>query len=267
MSVILKKKGNLQYFCAEGIGASHCFTTRLGGVSQGFLSSMNIGTSRGDDPENVLKNYEILGNALGFDPHNAVLSRQVHSDIVRVVGKENRGAGLYTAHLEDCDALVTREKGLALVIFTADWTPILFWDPVTGAVGGAHAGWRGTAKAIAARTVETMTREFGSRPEDIRAAIGPNIGGCHFETNLDVPEAMRKAFGPEVEAFIRPRGEKFYLDLKQINAMVLRRAGVRHIEISDACTCCSPELFWSHRILGQNRGSEGAVIVCGEACE
>ena len=156
MAIILKKQGELQYYAAEGIRAPHCFTTRLGGVSTGYLSSMNIGTSRGDDLEKVRENYGILGKALGFDPHNAVLSRQVHSDIVRVVDESNRGAGLYTQHLDDCDSLITNEKGLALVIFTADCTPILFWDPVTGAVGGAHAGWRGTALSSAARTVEAM---------------------------------------------------------------------------------------------------------------
>ena len=267
MSVILKKQGDLAYFAAEGILTSHCFTTRLGGVSEGFLAGMNIGTSRGDSRENVLKNYEILGNALGFDPHRAVLSRQVHSETVRKVGAEEAGAGLYAPHLSDCDALITNEKGLALVIFTADCTPILFWDPVTGCVGAAHAGWRGTALAIAEKTVEAMCREFGAQPENIRAAIGPNIGKCHFETNADVPEAMEKAFGPEADAFIAAKGEKFHVDLKGINAMVLRNAGVRHVEISDACTCCRPELFWSHRVLGQQRGSQGAVIVCGEACK
>ena len=109
MSVILKKNGDLAYLQAEGIGASHCFTTRQGGVSKGFLSSMNIVTSRGDDRENVLENYRILGNALGFVPENLVLSRQVHSDIVRVVDRSHRGAGLFTDHLPDCDALITNE--------------------------------------------------------------------------------------------------------------------------------------------------------------
>ena len=156
-------------------------------------------------------------------------------------------------------------QGLFAVNSYNEPTPILFYDPVTGAVGAAHAGWRGTAKAIGARTVEAMAREYGSRPEDLRCAIGPNVGKCHFETNADVPEAMISAFGPEVQAYIEKKGEKFYLDLKQINAMVLRKAGVRHIEISDQCTMCSPELFWSHRITGQDRGSQGAVIVCREA--
>ena len=266
MSVILKTIGEFSCFEAEGISVPHCFTTRKGGVSRDHLSSMNIGTSRGDSRENVLKNYEILGNDLGFDPHRAVLSRQVHSDIVRVAGPADAGAGLYGDHLQDCDALVTNEKGLALVVFTADCTPILFWDPESGAVGAAHAGWRGTAKAIAARTVETMAKHFGARPENIRAAIGPNIGKCHFETGEDVPRAMKAAFGSEADPWIEAVGEKFHVDLKEINAMILRNAGVEHIEISDACTYCQPELFWSHRICGQQRGSQGAVIVCGEAC-
>ena len=264
MSVILKNKGSLSYYEAEGIGASHCFTTRLGGVSQGFLSSMNIGTSRGDSRENVLRNYEILGENLGFDVKNLVLSRQIHSDIVRVAEKKHRGAGLFADPMEDCDGLITREKGLALVIFTADCTPILFWDEKTGAVGAAHAGWRGTEKAIAARVVEEMGKHFGSSPDHIHAAIGPNIGACHFETREDVPKAMISAFGKEAEPFIRPAGEKFHVDLKGINAMILKNAGVRHIEVSDACTVCRQDLFWSHRIVGQQRGSQGALIVCGE---
>ena len=264
MSVILKNKGSFSYLEAEGIHASHCFTTRLGGVSQGFLSSMNIGTSRGDSRENVLKNYEILGENLGFDPHNAVLSHQTHTDIVRVVTGENRGAGLFANPLPECDGLVTNEKGLALTVFTADCTPILFWDPVTGAVGAAHAGWRGTQKAIAANMVKTMEENFGCRPQDIRAAIGPNIGLCHFETGEDVPQAMIAAFGKAAEPFIHPAGEKFHVDLKGINRMVLKNAGVSHIDVSDACTVCRQDLFWSHRIVGQQRGSQGALIVCGE---
>ena len=264
MSVVTKKIGELQYMAAEGIRASHGFTTRLGGVSTGSLSSLNIGTSRGDDPERVLENYRRLGSVLGFAPENLVLSRQVHGDTVHVVTERDRGAGLFAPHLEDCDALVTNVPGLALVIFTADCTPILFYDPVTGSVGGAHAGWRGTALSIAARTVETMEREYGAKPENIRAAIGPNIGKCHFETNADVPEAMLAAFGPEAQSYITPRGKKFLVDLKGLNALVLKRAGVTHVDISEACTVCSSSVFWSHRVTQGDRGSQGAIIVCGE---
>ena len=151
------------------------------------------------------------------------------------------------------------------MIYTADCTPMVFYDPVTGAVGAAHAGWRGTASAIGGKTVRAMVTHFGCRPEDIRAAIGPNIGDCHFETDADVPNAMLAAFGSEAEPYIRKAGEKYFLDLKQINAMILRREGVRHIEISGDCTMCQPDRFWSHRITGNARGSQGAVIVCKEA--
>ena len=259
--VISNRIGQLEYLTAEGIPAPHCFTTRLGGVSTGVLSSLNIGTSRGDDPANVLENYRILGQALGFSPENAVLARQVHSDVVHVASDRDRGAGLFAPKLDSCDALVTNTPGLALVVFTADCTPVLFHDPITGAVGAAHAGWRGTVSAIGARTVETMVREFGSRPENIRAAIGPNIGPCHFETGADVPQALYDAFGGAMERFVRPSGEKYYVDLKGVNAWILRQAGLQQIEVSTACTMCSPDRFWSHRFTGGIRGSQGAVIV------
>jgi YfiH family protein len=150
------------------------------------------------------------------------------------------------------------------MVFTADCTPILFHDPVTGAVGAAHAGWRGTASQIGAKTVAAMVEHFGCDPANIRAAIGPNIGQCHFQTDSDVPEAMLEAFGEEAERFIRVDGDKYYVNLKEINALSLRRAGVVHIEISDACTACEHHRFWSHRVTKGQRGSQGAVIVCKE---
>jgi YfiH family protein len=162
---------------------------------------------------------------------------------------------------------VTNDAGVTLTVFTADCTPILFHDPVTGAVGAAHAGWRGTASAIAVKVVQTMEREFGCKAEDIRVAIGPNVGYCHFETDADVPDAMIAAFGDEVKQFIRKTEVKYYVNLKEINALILRRAGVRHIEISEDCTMCRPDRYWSHRITGGNRGSQGAIIVCKEGLE
>ena len=264
--IITKKQGTLEYLTAEGITASHCFTTRHGGVSTGPQSSLSLALTKGDTMENVEKNLHILADALGFDTGKLVMTLQIHSDIVRVV-TDRDSIGLCHNNYPKCDGLVTNTPGTALMIFTADCTPLLFHDPVTGAVGAAHAGWRGTAKAIGARVVEAMVKNFGSRPEDIRAAIGPNVGFCHFETDADVPEAMIEAFGDEVNAYIEKKGEKYYLDLKAINALVLRRAGVKHIEISDACTMCQSDRFWSHRVTKGVRGSQGAIIVCGEVCK
>lgn len=263
MAIIKNTNNNVVFFASDTISVPHGFTTRLGGVSTGELESLNLGFHRGDREENILENYRRLGNAIRFSPENCVLTRQTHSDIVRRVTKADC-AGLDHRAYPECDGLVTNDPGTVLVIFTADCTPLLFFDPVTGAVGAAHAGWRGTAANIAARTVEAMVTHFGSRPEDIRAAIGPNIGSCHFQTDADVPQAMLASFGEEAAQWIEQRGEKFYLDLKKINALALRRAGVRHIDISDACTYCRHDTFWSHRYTAGHRGSQGAVIVCGE---
>ena len=256
------KIGKLEYLTADAITAPHCFTTRFGGVSEGYLESLNIGTHRGDAPENVLKNYRVLADALGFDPACVVLTKQTHTDVVRLVGKQHMGAGLFAPELEPCDGLITNEKGVALVAFTADCTPILLHDPVTGAVGAVHAGWRGTAAAIAAKAVDAMVENFGCRRENIRAAIGPNIAQCCFETDADVPNAMLQRYGSAAQAFIRQKGEKYYVNLKEMNALALQQAGVREIEISPLCTACNPNRFWSHRVVGNNRGSQGAIIVC-----
>ena len=258
------KNGKLEYLVSDDIAVPHGFTTRLGGVSTGYLASLNIGIHRGDEWSNVLENYRILGQALGFDPKKLVLSHQTHTDIVLRVGMAEAGAGLFAPELPECDGLITNEPGVALAIFTADCTPILLHDPVTGAVGAAHAGWRGTAAAIAGKTVAAMVSAYGCRPEDIRAAIGPNIGFCCFETDADVPEAMRKAFGAEAKQFIRPNGDKYYVNLKELNALALRRAGVTKIDISTDCTVCQSHRFWSHRVTNGLRGSQGAIIVCKE---
>ena len=263
MSVITQRLGQLEYLTAEGITCPHGFTTRFGGVSEGIFDSLNIAIKEGETEGNVRRNLQILGSALGFGLEDLVLTRQTHTDIVRVVSRKDH-LGCFHRDYPECDGLVTCDKGVALMIFTADCTPLLFHDPVTGAVGAAHAGWRGTASVIGAKTVAAMVENFGCKPENIRAAIGPNIGGCCFETDADVPEAMIAALGSEVEQFIRKSGEKYYVNLKEINALILRRAGVRHIEISDACTACEHHRFWSHRVTRGQRGSQGAIIVCKE---
>jgi len=264
MALITNQVGELIYQTGRNIGAVHAFTTRTGGVSKEHLASLNIGIHRDDEAENVLENYRILGKTLGFDTHKLVLSHQIHSDIVRVVGKKEWGAGLYGPELDACDALITNTPGTALTVFSADCTPILLWDGVTGAVGAVHAGWRGTAAGIAGKTVQAMVDTFGCDPANICAAIGANIGQCCFETDEEVPLALKKTYGPEVAILVRRRDDKYYVNLKAINALSLGRAGVETIELSDHCTACMPQLYWSQRYTQGLRGSQGAIIVCGE---
>jgi len=260
------KVGALEYLSAENISAVHGFTTRFGGVSKAPYDSLNFGLHRGDSYENVAKNRRILAQALGYDPEKLVLSRQTHSDIVRIVTARD-AMGIDHQLYPESDALITNEPGVALWVFTADCTPILLHDPVTGAVGAVHAGWRGTAAAIGAKTVVKMVAAYGCDPKNIRAAIGPNIGFCCFETDADVPEAMVSAFGDAAKAHIRPQGDKYYVNLKALNALVLNRAGVTDIAIAEECTVCQCHRFWSHRVTKGVRGSQGAIIVCEEAAK
>lgn len=261
MSFLSVKQGALEYLQSDLLAPTiHCFSTRHGGCSTGSLSSLNLGIHRGDKPENVWENYRILGEALGFRPQDTVLTKQTHTDIVVPVGKQDCGRGLVLPVEEERDGLVTNVPQVILTIFMADCTPILFYDPVKRAVGAAHAGWRGTVAGIAARTVERMAKEYGSDPKDIRAAIGPCISKCCFETDHDVPDAVRAAMGPEAECAISGVGPKYHVDLKRLNEIWLRRAGVEQIDISEDCTACQPDRFWSHRVTKGDRGSLAAVI-------
>ena len=265
MALTNNKIGALEYLTAENISVPHGFTTRLGGVSQGHLSAINIGTRRGDSWENVLKNYEILGKAIGFDVKNCVLTKQTHTDIIRCVTENDAGTGLFQPDFAPCDGLVTNTPGLALVVFTADCTPVLLHDPVTGAVGAVHAGWKGTAQDIVGKAVDAMVSSFGADPGNVRAAIGPNIGQCCFQTDGDVPQALLETYGQAILPFIRQEDEKYYVNLKAVNAYALQRRGVTHIEISQECTRCDTDRFWSARFHRDARGSQGAIIVCKEA--
>ena len=260
MSIQSITLGKLEILTAEGIRAPHCFTTKAGGVSTGVMAGLNLAIKLDETDENVTRNFEILGDGLGLGIRDLVLTRQTHSDIVRVV-KRSDCNGCFHRDYPECDALVTNDPGVTLTVFTADCTPILFHDPLTGAVGAAHAGWRGTAADIAGKTVLAMVEHYGCDPKNIRCAIGPNIGPCHFETDADVPDAMIAALGDDAKPFIPQKGEKYYVNLKEINALFLRRAGVEQIEISTACTACDPRRYWSHRLVGAQRGSQGAVIV------
>lgn len=241
----------------------HAFTTRLGGVSEGIYASLNLGKGRGDDLQNVRENYRRVCAALEVDITKMIFSNQVHGDVVRRVTMEDAGKGLDRPTDYEADGLITNVPGLTLVVFGADCLPILLCDPVKKVIAAIHAGWRGTALGIAERAVEKMTGDYGCRPGDILAAIGPGISKCCFETNEDVPQAMREALRAAAEPYIMESGNgKFHVDLKGINALRFQRAGVlsTNIDTSPDCTLCKPEKYWSHRYTKGQRGSQAALI-------
>lgn len=242
-------------------GVAHGFSTRLGGVSPAPWDSLNLGVGRGDTMENVQENYRRFCAVLGMDDRRAVLSKQIHEDVVRHVTEADAGKGLYCDRdYSSVDGMVTDVPHLPLVVFSADCNVILLYDPVQRAIGACHAGWRGTALGIAKKTAQEMVRLFGCEARNIRAAIGPAIGQCCFETDEDVPTALREALGEEVAPYITWNGTKYHIDLKAVNALWLRKAGVETIDICDHCTACRPDLYWSHRKMGNARGAQIAMI-------
>ena len=255
-------KNGITYLTADTLcGVCHGFSTRPGGVSPAPWDSLNLGVGRGDDMENVRENYRRFCAAVGTDAQRVVLSKQIHEDGVRHVTEADAGKGLWQERdYSSVDGMVTDAPHLPLVVFSADCNVILLHDPVRGTIGACHAGWRGTALGIAAKTVREMVRLFGCDTANIHAAIGPAIGQCCFETDADVPEALQAALGDEVSPYITWDAQKYHVDLKAINALWLRKSGVTQIDISTACTACEPELYWGHRKMGNARGSQVAMI-------
>ena len=239
----------------------HGFSTRQGGVSQGALDSLNL-RLHNDDIASIHENYRRFCATLGVDVRRSVLSHQVHQDTIRLVTNEDAGKGLFHPRDYEADGLITNVAQLPLVVFSADCGILLFHDPVHQAIGAVHAGWRGCAMGIVEKVVQEMTTHFGTNPADLQVCIGPCIGQCCFETDSDVPESMVKALGVDADAHITQQGTKYHVDLAGLNRTWLLKAGVlpQHIETSPLCTACHPELFWSHRKMGDARGVQCGLI-------
>lgn len=243
------------------------FSTRLGGVSRGGCASMNISTHRGDDPAAVEENRRRIASAIGVNPQKMVYTCQTHTTNVALVTAEDAGKSL-----PETDGMITRAPGLCLVTFYADCVPLYFVDPVRKAVGLSHSGWRGTVGNMAGVTVKRMEEVFGSRPEDILAAVGPSICQDCYEVSEDVVSRFRESYAPEEwgELFYqkdeqREKG-KYQLDLWRANELNLLKAGLlpEHIAVTNLCTCCNPELLFSHRVTGWDRGNLSAFLALKE---
>lgn len=267
MNIVEQTKNGVTFFSSDGMdaagGAAHGFSTRLGGVSEGMWASLNLGASRGDDPDHVRENYRRFFTAIGGSAGKLAMTNQVHGGTVRCVTTADLHADPCGKVSYEADGLMTDLPGVALVIYSADCIPILFYDPVRRVIAAVHAGWRGTAAGIATAAVERMADVFGCNPADILAAVGPGIGPDCFETHEDVPNAMTAALSTAVLRHIKIKENgKFSVDLKAINAMRLEQAGLDpdHIAVSGICTACDPDRFWSHRKQGTSRGSMAAAI-------
>ncbi len=246
----------------------NAFSTREGGISTGQYATMNFSKTVGDSPENVRRNFELFGRAIGVSTEDMVFAHQTHTDKVLKVGAQHKGMGLTRERdFHDVDGLVTNEPGLCLVASFADCVPLYFVDPVNRAIGLSHSGWRGTVAKIGTKTIELMQREFGSKPSDMLCCIGPCIGKECYEVSRDVAEEFSKAYGSErCECFCEERPEKegkFLLDLPQANFEQLVEIGVKpeNISLPDLCTSCNSDILFSHRATGGKRGGMCAFLM------
>jgi len=256
----------------------HGFSSREGGVSSlDEENVLNLGFTDWDTRENVVKNRAAFQNAIGGKSLSLVTLKQVHSDAIQIF----HAAATDSAPVGDASA--TAHRGLLLAIQTADCVPILLVDPRKRAVAAIHAGWRGTLARITQKAVGAMQREFSSRPSDLLAAIGPSIGPCCYEVGPELVTQFTSQFADAAEYFdeprtgdepnplqwlnMRPPGHQpppkaVHLDLRKANRSQLLAAGLRagNIFVSEFCTGCRKDLFFSYRKEGSRSGRLLSVI-------
>jgi YfiH family protein len=241
------------------------FSSRLGGSSEERFDSLNCALHVGDEPQRVIENRRRLADMLGVPVDAWTCAEQVHGNEVVVVTENDRGKGLYSREsaFQGKDAMICNIPGVWLTSFYADCVPLYFFDPVREAVGLAHAGWKGTVAEIAEKTVLAMMHEYSSEPADILAAIGPAIGMCCYEVDRKVIDKVRSLTITPAEGetqLYHELGEgKYMLDLKEINRQIMIKAGIlaTNIEISQWCTGCRNDLFFSHR---KENGKTGRMV-------
>jgi YfiH family protein len=263
----------------------HGFSTRKGGSSRAYCADdapgdLNLGFTAADDREIVDRNRRLLVEAVTGNPDTPLITlRQVHSSVVVVGAVADAGGN----HLHKGDGLMTEQPGLLLGIQTADCIPVLVADKRRRVVAAFHAGWRGTVKRIVEAGVGRMRLEFGSRPEDLVAAIGPGVGACCYAVGEEVLSSFESQFVYARELFrevydtdpVRNKypmlfltqrapghsniGPSLHVDLIEANRRQLLAAGLKpkSIQLTGGCTSCQPDLFFSHRA---SRGHAGRMM-------
>jgi len=260
----MRTEDNITYFVCEPLGRAgfkNGFSTRMGGVSALPDQSLNLGFFNGDSRENVLENRRRFLYALGADDWPLVAGKQVHSADIRVV----KTTSDTLKPSPDCDGVVTKHSGIFAGVFTADCTPVLIGDPVTGAFAAIHAGWRGTASRIVEKSIATLKGEFSVDSKNCIAAIGPAAGSCCYEVGQDVINQFHQTFDYADRLFSRHHGEHAYLDVVAANVRQLVDSGleIENIHKSDLCTMCRTDLFFSYRMEKSNSAVGRLLSVIG----
>ncbi len=267
--LVKNRMGEIEYLTFPGLAGTglvnHLFTTRKGGVSEGIFSTMNMSYTRGDKKEAVDENFRRIAEIFRSTSENIVCSDQTHTTNIRLVTKEDLGKGVtrkkdYT----DVDGLITNEPGIILATFYADCVPLYFVDTENKAIGLSHSGWRGTVAKMGECTLKAMKEAFGTRPEAVKAAIGPSICQECYEVSEDVAKQFISLF-PDGSKELLYKGKsdgKYQLNLWEANKRILLDAGIlpENLEITDICTCCNKDYLFSHRASNGKRGNLGAFL-------
>nr|WP_300004909.1 peptidoglycan editing factor PgeF [Tissierella sp.] len=267
MAFVKNQDGELVYYTIESFQGTelvnHGFSTRLGGVSKGDLTSLNLGMKKNEPRKNKLDNYKIFTKSLGINLENLVLTDQVHKDNILEVDESDRGKGLIKeSDIKGIDGFITNKRNVALVTFYADCVPVFLLDPINKSIGLVHAGWKGTVSRIGEKTLKRMMQTYGTDPKDVLIAIGPSIGKCCFEVGGEVIEIIKENFEQAEEYFNKKDNGKFMLDLWNLNKDQFLEMGVLedNITLSNICTMCNKDIFFSHRGDHGKTGSLAAIM-------
>lgn len=256
----------LRYPLLEETGmVEHCFTTRMGGVSEGIFASMNLSFTRGDKPEAVEENFRRIAETFHKTCGDFVFTDQTHTTNVRRVTRDDMGKGILCERdYADVDGLITNETGIILATFFADCVPLYFVDTKNKAIGMSHSGWRGTVNRMGKATIDAMKEAYGTKAENLVCAIGPSICMDCYEVSEDVAEAFKRAFPNQTDEILLDKGNgKYQLDLWRANELILLEEGVKkeRIATTNICTSCNEKYLFSHRASHGKRGNLGAFLM------
>lgn len=234
------------------------FTTRQGGISKPPFYSFNLGLHIPDNEQDVIHNRNSLAKKIGMPMGKWVSGEQIHGTTIKIINDTDKGKGAfsYTESLSNTDGIITNQKGILCTAFFADCVPLFFFDPVSGYVGIAHAGWKGTVNRIGEKMIKKFA-EVGTTSEAIRVAIGPSISKDAYEVDDRVIENLTT---DQKNNSTQNQGNNHYLlDLKKLNEEILLQSGIlRHnIEVTNYCTFRDKEMFFSHR---RDHGKTGRML-------
>lgn len=238
------------------------FTTKNGGSVTSKFGDHNLGLHVGDDPNQVVENRRSLAEKLSFSLDNWVSSEQTHRNVVYEVTEEDSGKGSsdFLTSIKDCDGMFTHDHNILLALTYADCVPIYFFSPQKKLIGIVHAGWKGTVTKISESLVNQWIQQYDVNPKDIFAAIGPSIcNHCYIVDNRVIQEVEKLDIPDKHLHYQKVNETKFSLNLKTLNKSILQNLGIpeANIDVTDYCTSCHHELFYSHR---RDKGSTGRML-------